>query len=209
MGAHDAPPLTRGHKKRARTRRQLIESGLAVLAAKGEALTVTDVVAAAGVSNGTFYNYFDDRDELFDALARHLAATAVDEADRTISSEDAAVRFAIVTARVLARAAADPTWGQVVLRLENLRVASHDHPVRHLRADLDRGRRQGRFAVGADESTVDLVGGVVMMAIRRIVTGTASRDYVVAAITGALCALGVERSEADVLAASGADDAGW
>jgi AcrR family transcriptional regulator len=60
---------SRGHKKRERTRHQLIAAGLAVPTEKGEALTISHVVARAEVSNGTFYhyNYFADRDELIDA----------------------------------------------------------------------------------------------------------------------------------------------
>ena len=51
-------PRTRGYRKKERTRRQLVSAGLRVLAEKGQGLTVSDVVTAAEVSNGTFYNYF-------------------------------------------------------------------------------------------------------------------------------------------------------
>ena len=54
-----SPPIetrTRGHKKRERTRNQLIAAALRVFAQKGGALTVSDVVAEAEDSNGTFYN---------------------------------------------------------------------------------------------------------------------------------------------------------
>jgi AcrR family transcriptional regulator len=44
---------TRGHRKKEKTRRQLVAAGLRVLADKGEALTVSDVAAEADVSNGT------------------------------------------------------------------------------------------------------------------------------------------------------------
>jgi AcrR family transcriptional regulator len=92
----DAEP-SRGHKKRARTRNQLIDAGVQVLARKGESLTISDVVAEAQVSNGTFYNYFADREELIDALAEHsllslAARTAVDTTDK-----DPARRFAFAT----------------------------------------------------------------------------------------------------------------
>ena len=49
--------------KRERTRRKLLDAGMHVIAERGEALTATDVVAAADVSNGTFYNHFIDRDD--------------------------------------------------------------------------------------------------------------------------------------------------
>ena len=60
--------ISRGHKKRERTRTQLLNAGIHVMAEKGEAFTVSDVVAQANVSSGTFYNYFADRDELITAL---------------------------------------------------------------------------------------------------------------------------------------------
>ena len=75
------PVRTRGYKKKERTRRQLVEAGVRVLAARGEGLTVSDVVAEAEVSNGTFYNYFPDREVFIDAVAEHsalaLAATGM------------------------------------------------------------------------------------------------------------------------------------
>ena len=81
---------SRGHKKRERTRHQLISAGLGVLAERGEALTISEVVAAAEVSNGTFYNYFGDRDELIDALAEHsLIALAAESAIQTTAQPDA------------------------------------------------------------------------------------------------------------------------
>ncbi|MEY4081090.1 MAG: hypothetical protein RL430_1520, partial [Actinomycetota bacterium] len=60
----DAAPLTRGHKKRSRTRQTLLDAALRVLAESGEGFSLTEVAARAGVSHGTFYNYFRDREEL-------------------------------------------------------------------------------------------------------------------------------------------------
>ena len=91
------PVRTRGFKKKERTRRQLVEAGVRVLAARGEGLTVSDVVAEAEVSNGTFYNYFPDREVFIDAVAEHSAlALAADAAKRPI--EDPAERFALARA---------------------------------------------------------------------------------------------------------------
>ena len=85
-------PSSRGHKKRAKTRNQLISAALRVFGEKGEALTVSDVVAEAEVSNGTFYNYFVDRDQLFDVLAEHLVSILAVQAAVEIEAEDAALR---------------------------------------------------------------------------------------------------------------------
>ena len=109
--------LSRGHKKRERTHDQLIVAGLQVLADKGESLTVSDVVGQAQVSNGTFYNYFTDRNELINALAEHSLISLATLSSIETLDQDPARRFAVATGRVLKRAVENPTWGQAILRL--------------------------------------------------------------------------------------------
>jgi AcrR family transcriptional regulator len=57
------------------TRNKLLEAGTAVLARRGyHAARVDDVVAEAGVSHGTFYLYFANKQALVLALAERCAA---------------------------------------------------------------------------------------------------------------------------------------
>lgn len=57
------------------TRAKLMEAGTAVLAERGyHAARVDDVVARAGVSHGTFYLYFPNKEALVVALAERCAA---------------------------------------------------------------------------------------------------------------------------------------
>jgi AcrR family transcriptional regulator len=192
---------SRGHKKRERTRGQLIAAGLRVLAEKGDGLTISDVVAEAEVSNGTFYNYFADRDELIDALAEHsLVAIAAQAAIHT-TDEDPALRFTVATLRVLKRAGDDPIWGRAILRLTDHRRSSPHELHRYLREDLAAGFDQGRFEVGPDDVTLDAITGLIMMSIRRIVRGESAPDHVERVLQRALCQLGVAKSEAATLAA--------
>ena len=190
---------TRGYRKKERTRNQLLEAGLRVLAQKGEALTVSDVVAAAEVSNGTFYNYFVDRDELIEALAEHSALSLAAEAARE-RIEDPARRFAAATTRVLVRASVDETWARVLLRLVN-RPGSGVDLSRYLREDLAEGFAQGRFDTGADEATMDQVTGLIAMTIRRIIEGNAAPDTAQRAVQRGLRALGLTDAESAELAA--------
>ena len=56
------------------TRARLLEAGMTVLAARGyHAARVDDVVKAAGVSHGTFYLYFPNKEALVLALAERCA----------------------------------------------------------------------------------------------------------------------------------------
>lgn len=65
-GGDDHPPLTKGE----RTRQRLLDAGAALLPGRGYHDTrVDDIVAAAGVSHGTFYRYFTNKDDLFRVLA--------------------------------------------------------------------------------------------------------------------------------------------
>ncbi len=58
-------------ERRARMHRKLVESALLVFAEKGvDASVIEDVIAAADVSRGTFYNYFRTNGELLAAAIR-------------------------------------------------------------------------------------------------------------------------------------------
>ena len=58
-----------GSEKRARTRAQIVEAGLVLLAERPpEALTVDAIVEAAGVAKGTFYYHFQSVEELVAAV---------------------------------------------------------------------------------------------------------------------------------------------
>ncbi|MEZ5136555.1 MAG: helix-turn-helix domain-containing protein [Acidimicrobiales bacterium] len=57
-----------------KTMAKLLEAGMTVLAERGyHAARVDDVVRTADVSHGTFYLYFSNKEELFQALAVRCA----------------------------------------------------------------------------------------------------------------------------------------
>jgi AcrR family transcriptional regulator len=66
-----------------RTRRSLLDAGAEVLPARGyHDARVDDIVGAAGVSHGTFYRYFDSKDDFFRALAQDASGPMIDLLDR-------------------------------------------------------------------------------------------------------------------------------
>ncbi len=198
----ESVPRTRGYKKKERTRRQLVEAGARVLAEKGEGFSVSDVVAEAAVSNGTFYNYFPDRDVFIDAVAEHsalsLAAALAQEPIR-----DPAERFAVATMEMLRMARTDDTWARVMLRLVS-RPGSGLDLSRYLREDLEEGHAEGRFSVGPDDAVLDQVVGLTVMTMRRFVDGRARPGAERDAVARGLEALGVESAEAQALAVAAA-----
>jgi AcrR family transcriptional regulator len=77
--AIDARPVRpRGEK----TRLRLLDAGAAVLPARGyHDARVDDFVAVAGVSHGTFYRYFENKDDFFRVLAEAAASRMIDLID--------------------------------------------------------------------------------------------------------------------------------
>jgi len=70
MLLHTCSRWRAGAERRQRMRLRLIESALPVFAEKGlDAASIDDVIAAAGVSRGTFYNYFRTDVELAAAVS--------------------------------------------------------------------------------------------------------------------------------------------
>lgn len=202
-------PLTRGHKKRARTRRQLLDAARLVLAEHGEGFSISDIAERAGVANGTFYNYFADRDELVRELVADVLGVFAAHSAREVDSSDPAERFARITALALAAAAATPQTVRVALRLDAAqRALLEGAPLVHLRADIEAGVAARRFRGPADTATFDVVIGSLLMAARRIAEGTddLDGDYGAVVVERLLVSLGVSRREAARLATRAVDE---
>ncbi len=66
-------PLTRTRKKPEQRKAELIEAARKVFRRKGyAAASVSDIVREAGVSQGTYYFYFKDKESAFDAVAETI-----------------------------------------------------------------------------------------------------------------------------------------
>jgi len=74
------PALSTGLRARGeRTRATLLRAGAEVLPARGyHEARVDDIVEAAGVSHGTFYRYFDSKDDFFRALAEDASGRLIE-----------------------------------------------------------------------------------------------------------------------------------
>ena len=189
--------------KRARTRRALLDAAMAVLAESGEGFSLGQVSAAAGVSHGTLYNYFRDREELMDAVVLHTAETLAARLQTEVQTPDHAVRFAVITARALRESAAAPGTMRAVLRLESLpRGLLVNGPLSYLHENLVAGHRAGRFDAEIDNATIDVVLGALLIALRRAVDGETDDDYVSTLLERLLMTLGIEAGEARRIAAA-------
>ena len=196
-----APALTRGHKKKARTRQLLLDTALAVIAEEGEGFSVADLAARAGVSHATFYNYFADREQLVDALVPYAVGRFAERMAVQVMATDPAERFVRISATALEAAVREPQTMRVALRLDAVqRGLLVEGPLAHLRQDLADGQAAGRFDGPADDGMLDVVLGSLLLAARRIVDGETSAQYRRSVLARLLQALGVDSAEAARLA---------
>lgn len=194
--------LTRGHKKKARTRQLLLDTALEVIAEQGEGFSVADLAARAGVSHGTFYNYFTDREQLLNALVPYIVARFSERMAVEVTVADPAARFARISAGAMETVLHEPEIVRVAFRLDAVqRGLLVDGPLFHLRQDLVDGYAAGRFSSPPDDGTLDVVLGTLLLAVRRIVEGETGVAYRRSILGRLLQALGVDRAEAASLAA--------
>jgi AcrR family transcriptional regulator len=189
-------------EKRERTRSHLIESAYRVFARKEtDAVTIDDIIAEAGVARGTFYNYFQTREDVLRAVAASLS----DVMNQKIWAQYAAIadpaeRMAIGLRQFLHQAMRDVTWGWVIVRIGLVAAPLSETIERGLMSDLEAGIRLERFRVDSVQASVDLVLGTSLMAMRTILEGHTEPNYPEQITKLILKSLGVIDVEAEAIA---------
>lgn len=194
--------LTRGYKKKMRTRRQLIDAALRIYARKGVGeMALNELAEEAGVSNGTVYNYFRTREEVLDAVGIALADQLSHQVvEASISVTQGVERMAIGIRRFVLQAACDPEWARALISVACYAEGMLSALAVYVRADLQLGRQQGDFRYADEEVALGLVLSATMGAMTAAVNGmkAANHDSLVAEMI--LMALGVEQGKAQAVA---------
>ncbi|HET6620954.1 MAG TPA: TetR family transcriptional regulator [Dongiaceae bacterium] len=100
----DAGPTPRWRRRAAARPQEILDAALTVFVTRGFAATrLDDVVAAAGISKGLLYRYFDNKAELFKEVVRQtLVATIRDVGDRARASGSALAALDIFLDQLIA-----------------------------------------------------------------------------------------------------------
>ena len=138
-----------GKKKRERTRGALLDSALSVFAAKGyEATRINDITAHAEMANGTFYNYYQDKDQLLHDVALGLLVEIAGRTDQEMAElSHAPSRVALAAAKLLRTAREEPEWVNVLLQATDIAPEIQSATVQYMKKDLEMGVEQGAFKV--------------------------------------------------------------
>lgn len=183
--------------RRAQTRARLIKAAMTVIAEKGpEASSIEDFVASAGVSRGTFYNYFPTYDDLLHALNTEIAE-ALDKTLEPVRSriDDPAVLLATVTHRIFAAYALDPVRGWLALRIESAAISRQAVFEARFDAVYKSAVASGRFRDCEVAAARNLAFGAFRMGQRDMVLGAVAPDHAVDLVSLILIAFGLTPSE--------------
>jgi AcrR family transcriptional regulator len=186
-----------GRERRDRTRTLLMTSAARLVAERGaEGVTIDDFIKAAGVARGTFYNYFNCRDQLLEALSRHVGLTPLIEIRKQLRGDpDPASRLATALRLAVHRSVGDPIWGWLLVRITSGSTLNEEDRAFPL-ADIKVGAKTGRFWVGDPEVCCDYYVGVAVMAMKAVMLAQRPPDYAEQCAYMILLGLGLPASEA-------------
>jgi len=167
-------------------RRQILDAARARFAEHGFARTsMTDIVAASGLSTGAIYRYFTSKDEIVAAVCAQfpvtlpstLTAEALDDLLGQLRTRAQEHNHARLIAQIYAEAAYAPTLAAMIQ--EQWAVA------RSAIADLVRAERPEADAEGTAEAFLTVLHGFNLQLAVRGDLGTASAAQALLAIVGA------------------------
>ena len=192
-----------GSDRVSRTRRRIHDAAQRAFAEKGLAAQIDDIVRVAGVSRGTFYNYYRTVDQLFSAVAAELAEDLGHRIyAQGVGIADPAQRIANGIRHFCRHAHANRDWGHFLanfgLSTETLLGAIRDTALR----DLSEGIASGRFRVRPDQAEIAMtvISGAVLGAFRLVLAGIETPGRVGETTAEmAMRALGVDDEEASAL----------
>jgi AcrR family transcriptional regulator len=156
-----------GKKKRERTRGALLDSAISVFANKGfEATRIIDITNHAELANGTFYNYYQDKDELLRDVATGLAVEITGRInDEMEGLRHGPTRVVLATARLLQIARQEPEWVNVLLEGVFIVPELQSATVQYLRQDLEMGIEQGHFTITINLLLVNQILSLIRAAL--------------------------------------------
>lgn len=200
--------VTRQDRRKLRTRDALVGAAESLFAARGpDAVSIDEIVARADIAKGSFYNHFDDKDDLVREIARVIRG----EIEREVAAMNKGIAD---SAHCVAQALC--VFARFASRHPNrVRALSHMHPSatdpkapinEGVRRDVMFGFAAGRFFATSRDAAILFVIGAVQASFHRasVIGETATRQLAPAMAALLLNGLGLVPSEAETVAQAAA-----
>ncbi len=166
-------------QRREKTRLKLLGSALTVFYQKDfDDVVADDFIVAAGVSRGTFYNYFDTTNDLILALASAMSDEFVAAVnDYILTCNSPLERLAAGTRLYMQMTLRFPIWGTFLSRL-GARIAVRGQPIEHyITRDLTDAVAEGLIQVADVLAARDMVIGGIFYGIGTMAAEPTHADH--------------------------------
>ena len=200
------PSLTKPTAKGRRTENELRDAARELISSEGYAnTTIVGITETAGKSLGSFYNYFESKEELWQAATDAALESVGDYLDSlTVGFEDPVEKFT-QSFRLSGRLfRLEPQLSRVLLNSEAAAFAAAGGLAPRSRRDIESAAAQGRFDVDDPDLALAIVAGS-LLSMGRLLLAQPDRDEA-ATVDGTtervLRALGISTDEARTLCSS-------
>lgn len=187
-----------GIERRNKMRMRLIESALAVFAEKGvDVSVIDDVIAAAGVSRGTFYNYFRTNDEILSAVAQELNNDVVGVIEKVVKDfENPVARLACGLRKFLITCEEYPLLARFTWRAGFSLYNNQNLMLVYLPRHINEAIELGDFKVFDTLFALEFIAGVMLSSTFALTTHPVADDYPQSVVQHILMGLGLTEAKA-------------
>ncbi|MGE4480545.1 TetR/AcrR family transcriptional regulator [Acidocella sp.] len=184
-----------GQRRRADTRKRIIEAAIPLFAQGGEVLVIEDFVRVANVSRGTFYNYFRTVEELHEAAEQWQLNILNQQVEaKLVGLSDPVERFACALRFYLETGRQDMAWSGFMARLEHGAGSAAE---RRFTLDLRQGQKDGLFAKLSSSIAYDVVNGLMMRSFARMAVKKTCGWHLDEVVRTAMRALGASSTKVE------------
>lgn len=170
----------------------LVDAAMRTFARLGpDSTAIDDVILEAGVSHGTFYNYFATRDELLATVAAEISNQLLARMALQRGLPDPADRVACAVRTFILMAAADPIRGWVIVRTALMAAPLGEMMRSQMMHDIKAGLAAKRFQKCSVQAAADAILGLGLMGMRSVLRGDAGLEHAEHVAEMVLRALGV------------------
>jgi AcrR family transcriptional regulator len=185
-------------RRREATRGKLIEAAKDLFARQGVDNTrIQEITDEADVGFGSFYNHFESKEAIVEAVFEETVAAQGAALDALTSRlEDPAEVIAVAHRYFVRLARTEPAWAWLLIRLDVSHNIVREALTPFARRDLRRGTKSGRLTVPHEGLALVEAGGAMLTVMRAVLDGQAPKDADVFHAEGVLRLLGLPAGDA-------------